>query len=376
MSLITDDALSYLRDVSSQLIEGGAVPSDDGTTRLFTPDGHGNYRALWTRDFTYMVQYAGDLMDGEDVHRAIEFLIAGQSDEGVVPDRVAPDGHPIYVAGPESGPIGQFNLDNAQFLVIAAHAYLTTHAEDPQPVFSMWSEALERGMASIPRTARGLVGNNPLKPHSPYGFTDTIGKTGELLKESLLFREASLRLAEMHDAWGDPTAAERHRTEAEHIEQNLDVLWDEETGMFLAATADCRQIDIWGSSYALYTGVPLGRQADRILDFLAGRYDDCVYKGQIRHIPRGEHWQRLLCDVQPERYQNGAYWATASGWVLWSLVRKDAELAERLLIDLLDDFRRDGICECINTDYRQLSEYVVSATNVYGAAKRLRDEGY
>lgn len=32
--------------------------------------------------------------------------------------------------------------------------------------------------------------------------------------------------------------------------------------------------------------------------------------------PDGEYWDRLLIEILPEEYQNGAYWATASGWVI------------------------------------------------------------
>ena len=372
MSIISAEDLAYLRESSRELIEGGVLLSADGATRLFTPDGHGNYRALWTRDFAYMVRYAGDVMQADEVRRAIEFLVAGQSEAGVVPDRVNPDGRPVYVAGGDTSPLGRYNPDNAHFLVLVVSDHLSRQKPDEAAaLFRRWAPGLDRGMTKTPLTARGLFGNNPLDPHSPYGFTDTIGKTGELLMESLLFWEASNALADMHERWGSAEGALSHRERADRIERNIGILWSEADGMFLAATADCRQIDIWGNAYALYAGFPLGAKAGPILDFLTSRYDDYVWCGQIRHLPKGEYWQRLLTDVQPERYMNGAYWATPSGWVLWCLAQRDESLARKHLRDLLDDFRGNGICECINTGYRKVPEYVVSATNVYGAAKRL-----
>ena len=51
---------------------------------------------------------------------------------------------------------------------------------------------------------------------------------------------------------------------------------------------------------------------------------------------------------------------------------KDRTLAKRLWVDLIDDFRAGGICECVSPDgNRQLPSYVNSATNPLGAARRL-----
>jgi hypothetical protein len=41
-----------------------------------------------------------------------------------------------------------------------------------------------------------------------------------------------------------------------------------------------------------------------------------------------------------------------------------------MLDDLLCDFQDNGICECVNTGYRKLAHYVVSAVNPLGALKR------
>ena len=38
-----------------------------------------------------------------------------------------------------------------------------------------------------------------------------------------------------------------------------------------------------------------------------------------------------------------------------------------MLDELLTDFEENGICECINENYRKLPQFVVSAVNVRGA---------
>lgn len=362
----------WLTTKARELLSGSRVPAYDGTW-LYTPDGKGNYRALWTRDFAYMVENAGDLMPRAEVEACLRYLIKGIRADGAVPDRVQPDGLAVYVGGPAERPLGEPNLDNPPFLVIAVDEYLKQQPrKHAAALFREWSAALDRAMEWVPRAASGLVYNDPVKPHSPYGFTDTIGKTGELFFESLLYWTASQRMADWHRRAGNPARSKEFRRRAKLIEQNLGTLWDEEAGAFLAATQDCRQLDIWGNAYVIWLEIPLGPRRKRIRNFLHNHYERYVWRGQVRHLLKNEHWQRLLAPVQPERYQNGAYWATASGWVVWALAQQDPKLARRMWNDLVADFRANDICECVNEGYRQLPSYVVSATNPLAAARRLK----
>ena len=54
-------AYETLTKLSAELLRGCEKTAPDGTV-LFTPDGVGNYDALWVRDFAYMTEYVGDLM--------------------------------------------------------------------------------------------------------------------------------------------------------------------------------------------------------------------------------------------------------------------------------------------------------------------------
>jgi len=227
-------------------------------------------------------------------------------------------------------------------------------------------------MNYIPLAPGGLVWNDPAHPHSPYGFTDTVAKTGELFMESLLYWRAAKILAVWEHAFGEAKREATWIRRASAIEGRIGLLWDDETGMFLAASSDCRQTDIWGNAYAVYHEFPLGGKRERILDWLAANIDLYVWHGQIRHLPAGEYWERLLTPVEKETYQNGAHWATPAGWVMWALNERDPELARHIFGDLIDDFRTGGICECVNeAGYRQLPSYVNSATNPLGAARRI-----
>jgi len=365
------EKIRYLTETARKLLQGCQVKAQDGTV-LYTPDGRGNYAALWTRDFAYMVEHTADLMPAAHVEACIRYLVRGQREDGAVPDRVRPDGVAVYVAGPEESPLGEPNLDNPMFLVIAADVALqrATTARR-KALFAEWSSALDRGMDWVPRSPQGLVFNNPEKPHSPYGFTDTVRKTGELLMESLLYWTACLRLARWHQQLGEKRREDEYLQRARRIEQNLDRLWDEKADAFLAASVDCRQVDIWGNAYALAVGFPLGKRKSTVQQTLVRRYADYMWKGQVRHLYRGEYWERLLIPVPRDRYQNGAYWATASGWVMQAIHPVNPQLAARTFDELIADFQQNGVYECVHPEYRQLESYVVSACNPLGAARQL-----
>ncbi len=367
----TSPELTWLTAKTAELLAGCRVTARDGTV-LYTPDGRGNYRALWTRDFAYMVENAGDLLPPEHVEAGLRYLVRAIRADGAAPDRVRPDGVAVYVAGPEDHPLGEPNLDNAAFLVIAMDAHLRRATPARQlALFREWAEPLRRALDYVPRSPAGLVFNDPARPHSPYGFTDTVGKTGELFFESLLYWTACRRLGPRAERFGEVGWAAELQRRAGLIETNLARLWDESTGAFLAASVDCRQLDIWGNAFAIWLDFPLGERRAPVLDFLARHRDRALLHGQVRHLLKGEYWQRLLAPVAPDRYQNGAYWATASGWMMWALAQRDPALGRQVWADLIADFRQNGVFECINADHRQLDRYVVSATNPLAAARRL-----
>jgi len=369
VAVVSADDIAWLEAEARRQLAGCVIEAHDGTP-LCTPDGQGHYAALWTRDFAYMVENAPDLIPPENVRSCILYLLAGQREDGCIPDRVQADGLPVYSAGPVGEPLGDPPTDNSQFMIKLVADYV--RATGDLDFFRGVAGKLVRAMDFTPRSGRGLIMIDPGRPHSPYGFTDTIAKTGELLFSSLLYWEASRELAALFEKTGDSARVVDFGAKAGAIERNLGSLWDEKAGMFLAASADCRQIDIWGNAYAVYARFPLGPKKERIINYLVRNYSRFIYRGQVRHLPEPEFWERTLIPVAPGTYQNGAYWGTASGWVACGLAERRLDLAARLVRAVLADYRRRGAHECINVGYEKLRDYVVSVVNPLGALRRLR----
>jgi hypothetical protein len=363
-----DENMKYLMEACRDMLQRCRITAHDGTA-LFTPDGVANYHALWTRDFSYMVENAGDLIDPAEIRAAIVYLLNGQRDDGCIPDRVQADGLAVYSAGPVGKPLGEPPTDNSQFMVNLVYDYAQETGD--KDFACQHLDALRRALDYTRRDNNGLVDIPPGHKQSPYGFTDTIGKTGGLLFSSLLYWNACQKMIEMC-GWCEADSAV-YQERAAQVERGLDALWDDENGVFLAATIDCRQIDIWGNAFAVYIGAVQGEKRERVLKFLRDRYDDYVLRGQVRHLLRGEYWERVIAPpevIAPETYQNGAYWATPSGWVIAALMEIDEALAEKTLTDLVADFQTNGIWECVNDGgYQKVEHYVVSITNPRGALR-------
>ncbi len=366
----------YLTELSRQLLEGCKKTAVDGTV-LFTPDGVANYDALWVRDLGYMAEYCGDLFAPGQLEACVEFILSGQREDGWIPDRVEADGCPVYAAGAKGSPVGEANLDNTPFLVFAVYSTLQLAAVETQ-VLARWVKALARGMDCVPLSPEGLVYNDPARPHSPYGFTDTVCKTGRLFYESLLYWRACRQLAELIRRCGEDEAkAADYEARAQRVTRAIDQLYDPETGLYFAAELDCHQPDVWGAAFLLYSGFPVEEEKGQgLARWLTENQSRYLYKGQASHLPDGAPWQKLLIEVAPGEYQNGAYWATASGWMWYVLRKTDPKGAQQLLEEVTADFKNEGCCECVAPGYRKLPEYVVSAVNVRGPVRKgLMEDG-
>ena len=366
----------WLKKETERLVEGCKIEDDSGFL-LHTPDGNGYYKGgMWTREYHYVVQYAGEFVSDANLKASIQLILDGQRKDGCIPLRVALDGTPAYKTGGGKKPISDHALDNAPFLTLTACEYV--HRTGDYDFFRSIEPKLRRGLDHIRRADNGLVYNPPADPQVGYGWADTVRKTGHLLFTSLLYYQACVVLDEIQEGMGGDQVFD-YSARADLIGKNISVLWDEQAGMYLAADKDCRQIDIWGSAYAAETGLTTDAQKDRIADYFIAHWEGIIRDGLVRHLPGQEGWQSFFEGKEKKNglgeYQNGAYWSQPLPWVVPVVWRKDPGRARQMANDAIEFFKADGVADCVNEDYsRKVPNYVTSATNLYAASRWLSSQ--
>ena len=355
-------AVAWLQAKSTAMIHACRRRTTSGIA-AFPPQVGGGYEAFWLRDYAYMLEGNAAAFTPQELKDACRFFLAGQRADGAMVDCIKFDGTPCYMPG--YGTMGRNPVaDGSQFAVdVAWHTFQQRH--DTNLVSSTLS-ALVKGMQAVPRNpATGLVHIKPGPEHDrcPYGFTDAIRKQGDELFCSLLWVQASRQLADLFKAVGRSDEASQWQGEANRAAQQIrEVFWDPQVGLFRAATVVCKQPDIWGSAFGVYLGVATPEQAQAVARYFQAHYRDIVKRGQLRHLPGGQHWE-ATAGVAPGTYQNGAYWATPVGWFVYTLDLTDPALAERTVVDLVRDFIATGDeNECINDGYANVSHYVASTS--------------
>jgi hypothetical protein len=193
-----------------------------------------------------------------------------------------------------------------------------------------------------------------------YGFTDTARKQGDVLFCSLLFVQGCRQLSDLLDEGGRKPEA-RHWSQTGHrVERSIrSHFWDPNVGLFRAATVQCREHDIWGSAFAVYLGVADGLQSIAIANSFKTHYSELVQHGQIRHLPGGVYWEQ---GCARDSYQNGAFWATPTGWFVYALDLVDPALADKTIIDMVRHFQKYGACEWVFDEQCRLPNYLASAS--------------
>ena len=212
-----------------------------------------------------------------------------------------------------------------------------------------------------------------------YGFYDTVLLTGYICFATILYWETYNCMSEMYREIGNQEKAEFYLQLAKKIKDNfLNIFWDKEKKLLLAATEKNRQGSVWASAYAVCIGIVDENIAKEISHSLIKNYKNIVWKGQVRHMVEPEGWESVFPPSHPNcmvnRYQNGAYWGTASGWVFRAIKKTDEALADQMLKELITFYREEGAYECVYPyGYRKDLYYVASVGTIFRA---LIEEGY
>lgn len=374
---------------------------------VLLPSGDEKYRSFWVRDAAMMAE--SGLVENVDLKRYVE-IIATHGQNGAserclenglrvppfaIADHINYDGNPVFFPGTYSsgedqgkGSFGAFPpfCDNYYFIIMV-DAYLL-QSEDIDILNTEYSsivlsKRLEYAFRGYNLDEENLLCVSDDERHTvDWGFVDTVRKSGKLLMASLLRYNAALSMERIFTLISDNERREYYANIAQRIKQRIiDTFYDADTGWFYSATGIGHQHDVWATAYAVFSGIT---QDPRVLSALCASYEDktAVLNGYVRHILTNEDfsdssaWESSLAALNT--YQNGAYWATPTGWYAYSLYKYNGS------IDILEDFLlhteknadRGAPFEWTNEMGDKVSglNYGTSGVLPYIAAKRILDE--
>lgn len=361
------EAIRWLEAKSKQMIRAGQRATNSGIA-AFPPQVGSGYEAFWLRDYAYMLEGCPEAFSERELRDACLLFVNSLRADGAGVDCVKFDGTTIYKPG--YGTMGENPVaDGGPFTVdVAWHTH--RQLQDRQFVAQI-VDRLVKTMEAVPRNPQTRLVHIQPEGHDrcPYGFTDTVRKQGDELFTSLLWIQAARQLADLLKIAGRPDDGGRWEAEADRVQAGLTpAFWDDDLGLFRAATLKCREPDIWGSAFAVYLGVASQRQSLRIARYFRDHYRDIVEHGQVRHLPGGMYWEAAC---PRDTYQNGGHWATPVGWFVCSLDLVDPKLADQTLLDLVEDFQRRGVTEWVRGERLAVRDYIASATMPLAGARAL-----
>ena len=213
-----------------------------------------------------------------------------------------------------------------------------------------------------------------------WGFVDAIKKSGKLLMASLLRYNAARKMQMMFE--DKPDKCKFYNEKAEKIRKNILLeFYDDNTGWLYSATGIGKQYDVWATAYAVFSKII---KEEKTLESLYNAYMNktAVVDGYVRHILTNDDFSTdsaWECTKVPyNTYQNGAYWATPTGWYAYALYCYNRKT------DILEDFikhtynyEKDGApFEWINKDTSEYSglNYGTSGVLPYIGAIKILDQ--
>jgi len=392
---------------------GSFGPNLTGGT-LIRPGGRDVYPAFWVRDFAMSLE--GGVVTKTELRHALFMTALSQhlgddwhtpsgslAPKGAIVDHLSFDGRPVFFPGTiddyenQGGYWGYLpSLDDHYYFAHMAWHYFkvtgqTHFLKNPMgdvPII----ERLEMAFDVPPsRPETELVWCDSQNRGVSFGFVDTVIHTGELLFCSLLKLQAARRIAEMEKALERSVQAEKYRRIVETLKKSIPQTFMTKDGFLKASTGISSQPDVWGTAFAVYIDALNEEGKFTACRALEKGYADgtIAWKGNIRHVPTSHDfseesaWEKLGGDYGKKKsYQNGAYWGTPAGWVLFAIAQVDSELAKNLFDEYVEelqegDFRKGpdfgSPWECMHPegDFRQNSVYLTSVACPLGAVKRL-----
>lgn len=326
---------------------------------MLLPSGDEKYGSFWVRDCAMMAE--SKLLSNDLLKKYIK-IIASNGQNGketiylenglsippyAIADHINYDGKPVYFPGTgESGSnqgtgvYGSYPpLCDNYYYIIMTEAYIE-QSGDRQILNEKCGEmsigeSLEYAFIGYNIDSDSDLCTSDSEKHTvDWGFVDTVKKSGKLLMSSILRYNAAKILQTMF--YDNLQKCEFYKSKAEKIKKNiLSEFYDDKTGWFYSATGIGKQYDVWATAYAVFSGIITKNKTLKAL-YDAYKNKTAVVDGYVRHILTNNDFSSKTaweCSVtEYNTYQNGAYWATPTGWYAYSLYMYNNKT------DILEDF--------------------------------------
>jgi len=352
--------INFLEEYTKEVIEKCKVFRDiEGKLyKFYIPSGDMKYPSFFPRDFLYMVE--SGLIKSEEIKQLVEFIAERQNEKerklkygliipkGAIPDHINFDGDSVFFPGTYSssdeqgkGKYGFYpSHDNQYFFIEIVNKYIEKTGDyeflGKKIKRKTLFERLEIAFKSYNIDEKTqLCFSDEEKYTVDWGFCDSIKKTGLLLFPSISRYNSALIMEKFSRKVKKSKG--KYRKIAEEIKNNiLKYFWDG-SGYLLSATGICRQHDVVGTIFAVYSGILEREYLKKALMKIKEGYlkNKCVDEDSyVRYIPEGEDFSENSCweaGLTPKGiYQNGGYWSFATGWYIYSLSKIDMKLAKEM----------------------------------------------
>ena len=423
MKSLNKQNLSFLEGITKDVVEmarvrpnervGDLSPNSSGGT-LIRPGGRGCYPAFWIRDFAMSLE--SGLISVEEQKHAILYTAQKQQEgemltqsgsiipHGSIVDHISFDGIPIFFPGTldnyrlQGGIFGKTPCyDDHYYFVHMAWYYIQVTNDisilNREINGRTLIDRLDLAFSTPPACEKShLICCNNENRGVSFGFCDSIVQTGKLLFCSLLKYRAARQMSELYKRLDNHAAGEKYAEIASCLKKNIAATFYHEQGLLRSSTGTSSQPDVWGSAFAVYVDAVEEKVALAIGKTLADAYiqGTLSFRGNIRHVlttddyNKDTAWELTVNQEQfvKNRYQNGAYWNTPTGWVCYAIALVDEPLAAQLAGEYIEELREGDFrkgpeygspWECIHPDgdHKQNPVYLTSVACPLAAFRKL-----
>jgi len=416
---VWNDNMAYIENVCRKVLDAITQEREtefDGikkNEKVVLPS-YNKYPSIWVRDFAMNIECG--LFDAELIKKHILYFAKyGQNgkcdlqlkNKQVVPawtvtDHLNFNGKPVYFPGTYSdtdnqgaGEYGFYpSLCDNYYFVHMVYEYIKQTGD-----YGILDEICS-DVVLLERIEKAWIGYNIDEETElcysrlpfytvDWGFTDTIMKSGLLLFSSLLRYKTAVELFEIFSKQGKAEKAEYYAKHAEKVKNSIiKTFWDG-SGWLYSATGLCHQYDVWGTLYAIYIGILPTEIEKTAVKTIAKAYQDGLISvhGYVRMIRTvdddkfGQSWEApQTYSTKQDNYQNGGYWATASGWLFYALAKADVDLAKSCIDEYVKHTKKyeaeGSPFEFINkaSTYWEGKLYGTSGALTYAGAKRITED--